>query len=143
MYLQIEAVRKMSTDVDIDRDYLLNNITEWQAMLTDENEKKLLTEVIHCIKAKDTIVDMQKLIDGVNYQKLDLDSAEEKDVKAASIYNSAIEDSLYEIQSAVYPNYKASFVWDKTCEEIHKERYEDYLINKTSNLIKSTDGKLI
>ena len=43
MYLQIEAVRKMSTDVDIDRDYLLNNITEWQAMLTDENEKKLLT----------------------------------------------------------------------------------------------------
>ena len=127
----------------IDRDYLLNNITEWQAMLTDENEKKLLTEVIHCIKAKDTIVDMQKLIDGVNYQKLDLDSAEEKDVKAASIYNSAIEDSLYEIKSAVYPNYKASFVWDKTCEEIHKERYEGYLINKKSKLIKSTDGKLI
>lgn len=25
----------------IDRDYLLNNIIEWQAMLTDENEKKL------------------------------------------------------------------------------------------------------
>ena len=47
----------------IDRDYLLNNIAEWQAILTDKNEKKLLTEVIHCIKAKDTIVDMQKLID--------------------------------------------------------------------------------
>lgn len=114
----------------IDRDYLLNNIAEWQAMLTDENEKKLLTEVIHCIKAKDTIVDMQKLIDGVNYQKLDLDSAEEKDIKAASIYNSAIEDSLYEIKNAVYPNYKASFVWDKTCEEIHKERYKDYMCIK-------------
>ena len=25
----------------IDRYYLLNNIIEWQAMLTDENEKKL------------------------------------------------------------------------------------------------------
>lgn len=25
----------------IDRDYLLNNIAEWRAMLTDENEKKL------------------------------------------------------------------------------------------------------
>lgn len=53
----------------IDRDYLLDNIVEWRAMLTDENEKKLLTKVIHCIKAKDTIVDMQKLIDGVNSQK--------------------------------------------------------------------------
>lgn len=114
----------------IDRDYLLNNIAEWQAILTDKNEKKLLTEVMHCIKAKNTIVDMQKLIDGVNYQKLDLDSAEEKDIKVASIYNSAIEDSLYEIKNAVYPNYKASFVWDKTCEEIHKERYKDYMCTK-------------
>lgn len=114
----------------IDRDYLLNNIIEWQAMLTNENEKKLLTEVIHCIKVKDTVVDMQKLIDRVNYQKLDLDSAEEKDIKAATIYNSAIEDSIFEIKSAVYPNYKASFVWDKTCEEIHKERYNGYMCVK-------------
>lgn len=97
----------------IDRDYLLNNIVEWQAMLTDENEKKLLAQVIHCIKAKDTVVDMQKLIDGVNYQKLDLRNAEKKDVKAATVYNSAIEDSISEIKSAVYPNYKAFFVWDR------------------------------
>lgn len=103
----------------IDSDYLLNNIIEWRAMLTDENKKKLLTEVIHCIQAKDTIVDMQKLIDGVNYQKLDLDSVEKKDVKAATIYNSAIEDSLYEIKQAVYPNYKAFFIWDKTSEEAY------------------------
>lgn len=97
----------------IDRDYLLNNIAEWRAMLTDENEKKLLAQVIHCIKAKDTVVDMQKLIDGVNYQKLDLRNAEKKDVKAATVYNSAIEDSISEIKSAVYPNYKAFFVWDR------------------------------
>lgn len=96
----------------IDRDYLLNNIAEWQAMLTDENEKKLLTEVMHCIKAKDTVVDMQKLIDGVNSQKIDLDSTE-SNIKAASVYNSAIEDSISEIKSAVYPNYKAFFVWDR------------------------------
>lgn len=80
----------------IDRDYLLDNIVEWRAMLTDEKEKKLLTEVMHCIKAKDTIVDMQKLIDGVNSQKIDLDSTE-SDIKAASVYNSAIDDSLYEV----------------------------------------------
>lgn len=70
-----------------------------------------LTEVMHCIKAKDTIVDMQKLIDGVNSQKIDLDSTE-SDIKAASVYNSAIDDSLYEVKNAVYPNYKAFFVWD-------------------------------
>lgn len=114
----------------IDRDYLLDNIVEWRAMLTDENEKKLLTKVMHCIKAKDTIVDMQKLIDGVNSQKLDLDSAENKNIKAASVYNTAIEDSIYEIKKAVYPHYKASFVWNKTCEEIHKERYEGYMCTK-------------
>lgn len=113
----------------IDRDYLLNNIAEWQAMLTDENEKKLLVQVIHCIKAKDTVVDMQKLIDNVNYQKLDLDNTE-SNIKAASVYNTAIDDSLYEIKNAVYPNYKASFVWDKTCEEIHKERYDGYMCTK-------------
>lgn len=96
----------------IDRDYLLNNIAEWQAMLTDENEKKLLAKVIHCIKAKDTIVDMQKLIDGVNSQKINLDSTE-SNIKAASVYNTAIDDSLYEIKGAVYPNYKAFFVWDR------------------------------
>lgn len=96
----------------IDRDYLLNNITEWQAMLTDENEKKLLAQVIHCIKAKDTVVDMQKLIDNVNSQKIDLDSTE-SNIKAASIYNSAIEDSISEIKHAVYPKYKAFFVWDR------------------------------
>lgn len=114
----------------IDREYLLDNIAKWQAMLTDENEKRLLTEIIHCIKAKDTIVDIQKLIDGVNYQKLDLDSTEKKDIKAATIYNSAIEDSINEIKSAVYPNYKESFVWYKTYEEIHKERYEGYMCTK-------------
>lgn len=99
----------------IDRDYLLDNVIEWRAMLTDESEKKLFTKVMHCIKAKDTIVDMQKLIDGVNSQKLDLDSAENKNIKVASVYNTAIEDSLYEIKNAVYPHYKALFVWDKTC----------------------------
>lgn len=96
----------------IDREYLLDNIIEWRAMLTDENEKKLLAEVMHCIKTKDTIVDMQKLIDGVNSQKIDLDSTE-SNIKAASVYNTAIDDSLYEIKHAINPNYKASFVWDK------------------------------
>lgn len=95
----------------IDRECLLDNIIEWRAMLTDESEKKLLTKVMHCIKAKDTIVDMQKLIDGVNSQKIDLDSTE-SDIKAASVYNSAIDDSLYEVKNAVYSNYKAFFVWD-------------------------------
>ena len=58
---------------------------------------------------KDTVVDMQKLIDGVNSQKLDLNSAENKNIKAASVYNTAIDDSLYEIKNAVYPHYKALF----------------------------------
>lgn len=53
----------------IDRDYLIENINNWKNTLTDDKSKELLTEVIHCIKAKNTIVDMQKLIDGINYQK--------------------------------------------------------------------------
>ena len=67
-----------------------------------------------CIRDRDTIVDMQKLIDGVNSQKIDLDSTE-SNIKAASVYNTAIDDSLYEIKNAVYPHYKVLFVWDKTC----------------------------
>jgi hypothetical protein len=125
----------------IDREYLLDNIVEWRAMLTDENEKKLLTEVMHCIKAKDTIVDMQKLIDGVNSQKvnsqkIDLDSTESNITFSivASVYNTAIDDSLYEIKNAVYPHYKAFFIWDKTCQEIHKERYKDYMGYKKSGV---------
>ena len=111
-YIYRKNIKRRQTFMDlIDRDYLLDNIVEWRAMLTDEKEKKLLTEVMHCIKAKDTIVDMQKLIDGVNSQKIDLDSTE-SDIKAASVYNSAIDDSLYEVKNAVYPNYKAFFVWD-------------------------------
>lgn len=121
----------------IDREYLLDNIVEWRAMLTDENEKKLLTEVMHCIKAKDTIVDMQKLIDGVNSQKvnsqkIDLDSTESNITFSivASVYNTAIDDSISEIKHAIYPKYKAFFVWDKSCEEIHKERYDGYMCVK-------------
>lgn len=30
----------------IDRDYLLDNIVEWRAMLTDEKEKKLLMNIL-------------------------------------------------------------------------------------------------
>ena len=44
-----------------------------------------------------------------NIKKID------SDIKVASVYNTAIDDSLYEIKNAVYPHYKAFFIWDKTC----------------------------
>ena len=84
----------------IDRECLLDNIIEWRAMLTDESEKKLLTKVMHCIKAKDTVVDMQKLIDGVNSQKLDLNSAENKNISGLSFHSKSIFN-LGEIYDAV------------------------------------------
>ena len=110
----------------IDRDYLINNIIDWRETLKDENAKKLLTEVIHCIKAKDTIVDMQKLIDGINFQKSDLDSAVNEDVKGVTIYNGAIDDCLYEIKNAINPNYKKAYDWDKSRTEIIKELLENH-----------------
>ncbi len=109
----------------IDRDYLLKNIINWQKTIKDNNSKKLLTEVIHCIQAKDTIVDMQKLIDGVNFQKIGLEYLDDKDIKDATIYNGAIDNSINGIKNAVNPNYIKAFDWGKTEEEIYKEQLEE------------------
>ena len=109
----------------IDRDYLLKNIINWGKIVKGNNAKKLLTEVINCIQAKDTIVDMQKLIDGVNFQKIGLEYLDDKDIKDATIYNGAIDNCINEIKNAVNPNYIKTFDWDKTEEEIYKEQLEE------------------
>ena len=108
----------------IDRDYLIENINNWKNTLTDDKSKELLTEVIHCIKAKNTIVDIQKLIDGINYQKIELgeeDGLYQEDIQSAVIYNGAIDDALKEVKEAVNHDFTDAFVWDKTPEDIAKE----------------------
>ena len=96
----------------IDRKSLLRNIIS--KLVKGNNAKTLFTEVINCIQTQDTIVDMQKLIDGVNFQKLDLEYLDDKDIKYATIYNGAIDDGINEIKNAMNPNYIKAFDWDKT-----------------------------
>lgn len=99
----------------IDRNYLLKNIISWGKLVKGNDAKKLLTEVINYIQAQDTIVDMQKLIDGVNFQKIDsLEYLDDKDIKYATIYNGAIDDGINGIKNAMNPNYIKAFDWDKT-----------------------------
>lgn len=107
----------------IDRNYLLRNIIS--KLVKGNNAKTLFTEVINCIQTQDTIVDIQKLIDGVNFQKIGLEYLDDKDVKDATIYNGAIDDSINEIKNAINPNYIKAFDWDKTEEEIYKEQLEE------------------
>lgn len=57
---------------------------------------------------------MQKLIDGVNFQKIGLEYLDDKDIKDATIYNGAIDDGINEIKNAMNPNYIKAFDWDKT-----------------------------
>ena len=83
-------------------------------MVKGNNAKKLLTEVINYIQAQDTIIDMQKLIDGVNFQKIGLEYLDDKDIKGATIYNGAIDDGINEIKNAMNSNYIKAFDWDKT-----------------------------
>lgn len=109
----------------IDRNYLLKNIINWGKLVKGNDAKKLLTEVINYIQAQDTIVDMQKLIDGVNFQKIGLEYLDDKDIKYATIYNGAIDDGINEIKNAMNPNYIKAFDWDKTEEEIYKEQLEE------------------
>jgi hypothetical protein len=98
----------------IDRNYLLKNIISWGKLVKGNDAKKLLTEVINYIQAQDTIVDMQKLIDGVNFQKIGLEYLDDKDIKYATIYNGAIDDGINGIKNAMNPNYIKAFDWDKT-----------------------------
>lgn len=96
----------------IDRKSLLRNIIS--KLVKGNNAKTLFTEVINCIQTQDTIVDMQKLIDGVNFQKIGLEYLDDKDIKDATIYNGAIDDGINEIKNAMNPNYIKAFDWDKT-----------------------------
>lgn len=107
----------------IDRNYLLRNIIS--KLVKGNNAKTLFTEIINCIQTQDTIVDMQKLIDGVNFSKIGLEYLDDKDIKDATIYNGAIDNCINEIKNAVNPNYIKAFDWDKTEEEIDKERLEE------------------
>lgn len=107
----------------IDRKSLLRNIIS--KLVKGNNAKTLFTEVINCIQTQDTIVDMQKLIDGVNFQKIGLEYLDDKDIKDATIYNGAIDNSINGIKNAVNPNYIKAFDWGKTEEEIYKEQLEE------------------
>lgn len=71
-----------------------------------------------------------KLIDGVNSQKIDLDSTE-SNIKAASVYNTAIDDSLYEIKNAVYLIIKHSLFGIKHAKKFIKNDIKTiYVQNK-------------
>lgn len=112
----------------IDADYLVNNILEWQKALPDD-QKQLLTKVIHCINAKDTVFDVQKLINSVYDEKLDLEYVDEKDVKDAVLYNGAISDVIEDIKLAVNPFHVGEYIWDERGLNESIEEYHQYCIN--------------
>ena len=88
-------------------------ITLWQADLKDESAKNLLKQVIHCINAKDTIFDVQKLICGINANRLEYGFIQPEDVKDAVVYNGAIDDVMEEARNATNPFYRDCFDWEK------------------------------
>ena len=97
----------------IDKDYLINVITLWQAGLKDELEKNLLEQVIHCVNAKDTIFDVQKLLCDINSNRLENDFVQQEDIKDAVIYNGAIDDVMEKVRNATNPFYRDCFDWEK------------------------------
>lgn len=68
------------------------------------NKKKILEEVIHCINAKETVVDINKLIQSINYEKLDPhDFVDSQDIKDATIYNGALDNVLDRVKLSINP----------------------------------------
>jgi hypothetical protein len=101
----------------IDADELVTNILNWQAELKDDKAKELLTEVVHCINAKRTVCDIQKLIDGLQANILDYGSMGRDYARDAVTYNGAISDAMTEVKYAINPDYVADFTWEKGKEK--------------------------
>lgn len=79
----------------IDADYLIDVITKWKNSLSDQKEKKILEEVINCINVKKTVVDINKLIQSIYYEKLDpQDFVDKQDIREANIYNGALKKMI-------------------------------------------------
>lgn len=76
--------------------------------------KKVLEEVIHCINAKETVVDINKLIQSINYEKLDpQDFVDSQDIKDATIYNGALDNVLDRVKLSINPTLVNQFDFDK------------------------------
>lgn len=98
----------------IDADYLIDVITKWKNSLSDQKEKKVLEEVIHCINAKETVVDINKLIQSINYEKLNpQDFVDSQDIKDATIYNGALDNVLDRVKLSINPTLVNQFDFDK------------------------------
>lgn len=109
----------------IDADALIKNILNWQKELKNDESKELLSQVIHCINAKDTVFDPQKFIDETLEQKLELEYIEKEDVPDAVIYNGAIEDIMDKIKYAMNPNCWKQFQWETKIRNKQEEEELD------------------
>lgn len=70
----------------IDKNYLIDNIKNWIEIVGNDAQKEILTQVIHCIQAKDVIIKMQALIDEINYQQIEPEGLNEDEIRDAAIY---------------------------------------------------------
>ena len=109
----------------IDKNYLIDNIKNWIEIVGNDAQKEILTQVIHCIQAKDVIIKMQALIDEINYQQIEPEGLNESEIRDAVIYNGAIQDTLDIIKNTLRPNYEKSLIWDKSPTAIEKKYIED------------------
>lgn len=104
----------------IDADELVENILNWQKMLPDDKSKELLTQVIHCIDAKRTVFDLQKLICEIHEQKLDYEYVLKEDIKDATVYNGALDDVMEKVKMSTNP-----YCWDKFTWEMQNKEIDD------------------
>lgn len=99
----------------IDADYLIDVITKWKNFISNETEKKILEEVIKCINVKETVIDINKLIQSINYERLDPnDFVDNQDVKDATIYNGALDSAIDKVKLAINSAFWNQFDFKKT-----------------------------
>lgn len=111
----------------IDADYLIDVIIKWKNSLSDQKEKKILEEVINCINVKETVVDINKLIQSIYYEKLDpQDFVDNQDIRDANIYNGALDNVLNRVKLSINPILIDQFDFNKESYFNKDDNSSDY-----------------
>ena len=88
----------------IDADELLQVVTDWEKIYENKTPEicELFEQFKHCIKAKDTVVNIQKASDGITEEGWYADGDE----------RGAYRRALYLLQQAVNLRYQGEFIFD-------------------------------
>lgn len=73
-----------------------------------------MEQVVHCIKAKDTVIDIRKLIQDLNYEKLDVSLADDTTKSSCVLYNDAIDDAINDLKWSINPLFQSQFDFEET-----------------------------